>query len=164
MGNQPPRTRNLQVKHVEAQVVEAKARKLFGKLELIAPVHNPLEAYAAFAGRVVGWMQTLDELIHDLSTPGYAGLTGEQIRAEVQLFERALALCNTVLSTYAKLNTDERLVRIDEAKLAMFNAALDAGLAAVGITGARAVEAKRAAGKQIRVLEAQATVSDTSEK
>src|SRR4249920_3502429 len=139
------------VKHHQAILIEAKARTLFGQTEDARPVDNPLAVYAEFAGKVMSWMGVLDKLCHDIDSPRYAGLTGEQIRGEVQLYERAMDRCNTVLSTYAKLGIDERLSRITEAQQVMVMAAIEAALAAADVTGARAVEAKRAAAKRLRV-------------
>jgi hypothetical protein len=138
-------------KHHQAILIEAKVRTLFGQTEDTRPVDNPLAMYADFAGKVMAWMAVLDKLCHDIDSPRYAGLTGEQIRGEVQLYERAMDRCNTVLSTYAKLNIDERLARITEAQQLMVLQAIEAALAAAEVTGARAVDAKKAAAKRLRV-------------
>ena|GEM_PF-2398344 len=140
-------------KNAELAAAQKRANTMFGKHVVVGPVHNPLDVYAQLTGEVIGWKDALGQLVRDLTGPGYRGATGEQIRAEVQLFERALDRCNTVLSTYARLGIDERLARISEAQSAMVLAALDAGLAAVGVVGQRAVEAKRAAAKRLRVIE-----------
>lgn len=132
--------------------VDKEARTLFGQIVTIKPVDNPLAVYAEFTGRVVAWMDTMDALIHKLGAPSYASdFSGEQIRGEVQLFERAMDRCNTVLSTYAKLNIDERLSRISEAQQFMVVQAIEAALAAADVTGPRAVEAKKAAASRLRV-------------
>src|SRR5690242_12098003 len=146
------------VKHIEAKVIEQRARELFGKRVDSGPVDNPLEVFAQLAGRVMGWMRTMDELVHDLDSPRWAAMTGEQIRGEVLLFERALDRCNTVLATYAKLGIDERLARITEAQSFMVMQAIESALAAAGVTGSRAIEAKRAAAKRLRVIEGSAAV------
>lgn len=140
-----------QRKAVEGQIIEARVQQLFGQTYDAKPVDNPLEVYAEFTGRVMAWMQALDGLVHNLESPRYASMTGEQIRGEVQLFERAMDRCNTVLATYAKLNIDERLSRITEAQQLMVLQALEAGLAAVDVTGARAVEARKAAARRLRI-------------
>jgi hypothetical protein len=46
----------------------------------------------------------------------YAGKTGEQLRAEVALYERCLTQCNAILSTNIKLGIAERKQKIDEAQ------------------------------------------------
>ena len=97
-------------------------------------------------------MHTIDGLLNGLTSPRYAGMTGEQIRGEVQLFERAMDRCNTVLATYAKLNIDERLSRITEAQQFMVVQAIEAALSSANVTGAAAIEAKRAAARRLRVV------------
>jgi len=143
-----------QRKAVEAQVIEAKARTMFGRAFDDTPVGNPLDVFAELAGTVRGWLRTMQALVEELGTPGYAALTGEQIRAEVQLFERAMDRANTVLSTYAKLGIDERLARISEAQAFTVLQAIESALAAAGVTGSRAIEAKQAAAKRLRVATA----------
>lgn len=138
---------------IEGQIIEARLTKMFGQAYEDTPVGNPLELYAEFTGKVVAWMRVLEKMVADLNSPGYQSLTGEQIRAEVQLFERAMDRCNTVLATYAKLNIDERLSRITEAQQLMVLQALEAGLAAADVTGPRALEARRAAAKRLRVAD-----------
>jgi hypothetical protein len=140
-----------QRKAVQAQVIEAKVRTMFGKVFNDKPVTNPLDVFAELAGTVQGWMQTMRALVEELNTVGYTALTGEQIRAEVQLFERSMDRANTVLSTYARLNIDERLARISATQSEMVMGAIEAALAAAGVSGARAIEAKRAAASRLRV-------------
>lgn len=136
----------------EVARVETGARELFGQIVDIKPIENPLTVYAEFTGRVMAWMKTMDGLISALRSPSYTNeFSGEQIRGEVQLFERAMDRCNTVLSTYAKLNIDERLSRITEAQQFMVVQAIEAALAAADVTGARAIEAKKAAARRLRV-------------
>jgi hypothetical protein len=144
---------------VQAQVIEAKARTMFGQVFDDTPVGNPLDVFAELAGTVRGWMRTMQALVEKLGTPGYAALTGEQVKAEVQLFERAMDRANTVLSTYAKLNIDDRLARISEAQSFMVMQAIESALAAAGVTGSRAIEAKRAAAKRLRVIEGSAAAT-----
>src|SRR4029077_7314275 len=138
-------------KRAAVALVEHKAQVLFGQIVDEKPVSNPLDVYAEFTGRVMAWMKTIDGLVRNLESPRYAGLTGEQIRGEVQLFERAMDRCNTVLSTYAKLNIDERLSRITAEQQQMVVEAIEAALAAANVTGALALEAKRAAARRLRI-------------
>lgn len=137
-------------------IAEAKARELFGKTLDDTPVHNPLEVFAELAGEVRGWLKVMRQLVADLTSPGYAALTGEQIKAEVQLYERAMDRANTVLATYARLNIDSRLAAISEAQGRIVLGAIQAALASAGVVGPRAIEAGRVAAAKMRVLEAEA--------
>jgi len=48
----------------------------------------------------------------------YEGRGGEQLRAEVALYERSLDRAGKMLVEWSRLNIDERLARIEEAKAA----------------------------------------------
>jgi len=49
----------------------------------------------------------------------YTHGSGEQLRSEVAVVERAMDRAANVLTMIAKLNLDERLVRLEEAKAAL---------------------------------------------
>lgn len=137
-------------------LTEQRITTMFGKDYDTTPITDPLAAFAALAGQVTGWMRTMESLVAELNRPGYASeMAGEQVRAEVQLFERSMDRCERVLGTYAKLNIDERMAAIEAAKAAMVMTALEAGLAAIGVTGARAIDAKKAAAARLRTIEAE---------
>jgi len=83
----------------------------------VVPVGNPLEALQVFAGEVVGWKNLIAGRLQDILTTEeirYASPAGEQLRAEVALFERALDRVTTILAAIAKLGIDERLAKITE--------------------------------------------------
>lgn len=142
-----------QIKAAEIERVERETRLQFGKLVEIRPVDNPLEVYRGFAGRVMAWLETLDAVVTDLKDMRYRARSGEQLRAEVAVFERAMDRANTVLATYARLGIDDRLAGIEEAKAAMVIAAIDAALRHAGVVGAAAADAKRVAASHLRVIE-----------
>jgi hypothetical protein len=54
----------------------------------------------------------------------YAGRTGEQMRAEIVLYERAMERLGSMLVAIAKLNLDARLVGIRQNTLDMLDRAL----------------------------------------
>lgn len=64
----------------------------------------------------------------------YEGKTGEQTRAEITLYERALDRCNTVLATNVKLNIAERRVELDKAKAILVAGVIRAILARLDLT------------------------------
>lgn len=65
----------------------------------------------------------LDRL--DKSEWRYSGdRIGEQIRGEVQLYERSLKNCTDMLAKIAKLNIEERLARINERQAAIIEMAI----------------------------------------
>jgi hypothetical protein len=137
-------------KAAEAERLDHEVRTLFGKTVSAIPIANPLTAYAAFAGRVMAWMNAMDELLDDVKSPRYGSESGEQIRGEVQLFERSMDRCNAVLSSYARLKIDERLVRIAEEQKQMVLQAIDLAFATAGVSGSAAADGRKAAARHLR--------------
>jgi hypothetical protein len=133
-------------------VVEAEARELFGQIvPKIEPVDNPLAAFAAFAGRVMAWMELMDKLLDSLRVVGYESeYAGTQVQAAVQLYERAMDRANAVLSSYARLHIDERLTRIEQGKVDLISKAVAEAIRDVGLDGEDAVAAKRAVARRLR--------------
>lgn len=116
------------------------------------PITDPLRALQELAGQVVEWKDALAARV-DLNQLRYeSNIMTEQTRGEVQLLERAMDRCNTVLATIAKLNIDERLARIDEATAVMLVRALEAGLASAGIAGPAALRAREVMRGHLRML------------
>lgn len=135
-------------------LVEQEARKAFGRLsDVSAPVADPLTALAQLAGHVNAWMEFLAGRIGTLESLSYdSGFAGEQIRGEIQLWERAMDRCNAVFGTVARLNIDERLAAITERQAEVVMAAIEAALDAVGVPAGDRADAKRAAARRLRVV------------
>lgn len=75
-------------------------------------VDNPIAELQALASEVVGWKEALGGIVAGLESLTVADLNAA--RAEVALFERALDRCAVVLGLIAKLNLDERMLRIND--------------------------------------------------
>jgi len=79
------------------------------------PVDNPLTALAELAGEVRAFKNSLGTRVNALGEEiRYKGGAGEQLRAEVALYERAVSQFGTLLTNIARLNIDERLAAITE--------------------------------------------------
>jgi hypothetical protein len=151
-GGRAPQTRRA----AATRLLEADLRELFGKAApTIAPVDDPLSAFAELAGRVLAWMKLMDALLADLkSVEVTTAAQGEQTRAIVALYERSMDRAGVVLSSYARLRIDERLAAVNEAKAQMLLRALEAGLAENGIVGPQAFAVKAATGRHLRIARA----------
>src|SRR5688572_3641052 len=108
-----------QVRAKAAQrVAEADAQRTLGHLRdvlgPVQPVLNPLLELSKIAGEALRWKQVIAERVAELEQLRYQGGAGEQVRAEIALFERALDRCSTVLANIVRLNIDERLATITE--------------------------------------------------
>lgn len=126
------------------------------------PVENPLTELAGLAGRARAWMELMQDRVEQLldatsteTAPDGDGIryragAGEQLRAEVTLYERAMDRLGKFLADYGRLNIDERLSKIEEAKADVVLRAIDAALAHAGVTGTQATDAKRVAARHLR--------------
>lgn len=144
-----------QVKAKAAErVVAEEARTAFGRLaDHSMPVTDPLTELTKLAGDVVAWKDFLAGRIETLENLRFEDAKGsEQIRGELVLFGQALDRCNTVLATVAKLNIDDRLVRISERQAEAVIAAIDAALDAADVPRERRADAKRAAASHLRLV------------
>lgn len=108
-------TRNHRKAAADAQA-EAGARAILAQLD-VQPVGDPIEQLQALAGQALAWRDAIAERVRALTSLRYESAHGgEQLRAEIGLFERAMDRCQSILTAMAKLNLDERLVRLDEAR------------------------------------------------
>ena len=132
-----------------ARVAETKMREALGRLNVV-PVENPLAELQSLAGEAKAWKELCAEHVANLKAMRYGTDGGEAIRGEIVVFERAMDRCIVVLTAIAKLNIDERLVRIAEGQKTMVIQAVDAGIAAAGITGPAAIEARKVVARHLR--------------
>src|SRR5258708_4034984 len=122
----------------QRRVAEAKAQKVMAEelLKLnIQPLGDPLTALQQLGGEILAWKNLAAARVAKLRDMGYSNEYGEQIKAEVVIFERAMDRCAAVLASIARLNIDDRLAAIDGAKKLMIIRAIEAGLASQGIVG-----------------------------
>ncbi len=133
------------------RLVEQDMRASLARLD-VDPVGDPFTELSKLAGQVVSWKDALAAKVNELTGLRYeaSGAGTEQLRAEVALFERALDRCAAVLGLIAKLDIDARLARISEMQADAVVRAVDAGLAAAGVTGPAALLARQATARELR--------------
>jgi hypothetical protein len=152
-GGKAPKSLAAAERRLAEADLEVKVTKTLAKLD-VGPVENPLTALSQLAGQVVAWQEALADRVNALTDIRYLGGAGEQLRAEVALYERAMDRCNTVLGTIARLNIDERLMKIEEKKAAVFMEAIQAGLVAAGLTPEQTTRAKQVIAQKLRAVRA----------
>lgn len=122
---------------VAEEKLMASASKLVG-----TPVENPLTELAALAGRARALMDLLEGRVEALldaesgdenagEAKGgirYKGGAGEQIRGEVQLYERSMDRLGKLLVDIGRLNIDERLAKVTDAQAQAVMAAVEAAI------------------------------------
>jgi len=127
-------------------------RERIGRMTII-PVDDPLTEMAKLAGEAIAWKDVIAERVSFLNDIRYDGeKSGEQVRGEVIVFERALDRCNSVLTNMAKLNIDERLARVSEKQAEFVANALTAALNEMGFTLDQQREAKALVANQLRLV------------
>lgn len=131
LGNSPNVARAAERERLEHEVRAELARLA------VQPVDNPLLELQKLAGQVLAWKDALGHMVNELTSIRYQDEHGgEQLRSEVTLFERAMDRCERVLVAMARLNIDERLVKISEAQARVINEVLRAALSEIGLDGA----------------------------
>ena len=113
----------------ERQRAEREARKALEGFTEFEAVRDPIERLRLLAGRAEAWMVALEAKVAELTAIRYSAETAEQIRGEVQLYERAMTATGKVLVDLARLNLDERAIRLQEAQVQLLAAALGQALA-----------------------------------
>lgn len=145
------------------RVVEQEIRGTLARLD-VSPVDDPFTELAKLAGQVVAWKDALAARVNFLTGGGCdqcgggvdelryeaSGAGTEQLRSEVALFERGLDRCASVLGLIAKLNIDERMSRISEKQADAVIRAVDAAIAAAGVSGPAAITARQVAARELR--------------
>ena len=134
------------------RLVERQALAVIDR-ERIAPMVDPLSALQQLAGEALRLKEYFGERLEALRYEGHAG---EQLRSEVALFERALDRAQKFALDLAKLDIDERLVRVSEAQGEMLAQAVMAALVTCGLSdrldlrAAIADELRQAAALELR--------------
>lgn len=132
---------------------DAEARRVLAALDVV-PVADPFAALSRLAGQVLAWQEAISGIVNNLGDRvRYEGASGtEQLRAEIALYERAMDRTGSVLGMIAKLNIEDRMARVTERQADALVSALEAGLAAAGVTGTAADDARKAAARHLRAV------------
>lgn len=157
IAGKPCRSHGGAAPQVKAAIAREKAEEGVRKTAAMimreaTPVGDPLAALQQLAGEMTAWKDALGEQV-DILKLGYSSEMGtEQIRAAVQLYEKALDRLGTTLANIGRLNIDARLIAIEEGKKEMILRAIQAALTAAGVTGEAQTAAIGVAGRELRVI------------
>jgi len=130
---------------------EARLNLELARLDL-APVDNPLIEMGRVAAQVLWFKDRVAERVNELTSIRYSTDGGEQLRAEVALFERAMDRCEKFLTAMARLNIDERLARIEEKQSDLITFAVTAALEELGLSTDQQAEARRGVARHLRAV------------
>jgi hypothetical protein len=113
-GGAAPQVKAKAAERVAEEMARRALRRIADDQGPAEPVANPLLELSRIAGEALRWKRLVAEHVAQLEQLRYQGVSGEQVRAEILLFERALDRCAAVLATIVRLNIDERLAAITE--------------------------------------------------
>jgi hypothetical protein len=143
-----------QTKRAADEEIEERASAMLAELGT-RPVDNPLEELQRLAGRVLAWERVIGELVNELDSVRYETEFGEQLRSEVALLERAMDRCERILVAMARLNLDERLVRISEAQGRQVVGAILGAFADIGLSREMQDAVRPAIARRLRLASAE---------
>lgn len=116
-------------------------------------IDNPLEELATLVSEVLLYKDFCAQQVAKLrGDHRYEGRSGEQLRAEVALYERSLDRAGKLLIEWSRLNIDERLSRIEEAKAAMILEVIRRTLLSAELSDEQRLRAEETAIKELRAL------------
>jgi hypothetical protein len=119
LGNTPNVAKSAERERLEYEIREALVQSG------AAPVEDPLTELQKLGGEVLAWKEAIGRKVNALTSLRYEGIgSGEQLRAEVALYERAVDRLERVLVSMARLRLDERLAAISEAQGRLILAAM----------------------------------------
>lgn len=140
-GGSTPSHRRAGARRVaEAQAVEM-VRRAGVDVEVVA---DPVRVLRELASEAMALKEFFRSRVDQLQELRYESGSGEQLRSEVALFERALDRAERFAHDLAKLNISEREVRVDEAKVILIAEILGRVLAnsTLGLDPGRQAEAR----------------------
>lgn len=137
----------------KTEMVMREAREAVRKFDIV-PVQDPLTELQRIAGELIAVKNWLRGHVERLETIRYEGRAGEQVRAELVVYQASLRDATSALATIVKLGIDERLSRIQESAVASIVEAVDRGVRESGITGSQAVQVKAAIAGHLRMVAA----------
>lgn len=151
-GGQLPPVR----KAAAVALTEEKIRREISSMRDIAPMTGVGDIYNELlevASACRQWRLLLQDRVSYLQNLGYSTLeSGEQVRADVMLFERALERSAKVGESLARLNLDERKAALDERTAAQVGLCIQLILSDLNLTEEQQAVAARVAPKRVREL------------
>lgn len=134
-GNAPQMKNAAAVRRADMAARSQALRRLQARMNADSP-HDALAELERAATEAVAFKDVIYERLEALSSDQwrYEGKTGEQTRAEITLYERALDRVLKFEGDLLKLGIAERRARIDEAELILVASAVRATLNRIGLT------------------------------
>jgi hypothetical protein len=118
-------------------------------------ISDPIGALMQLAAEVVGFKNFIAERVTELRTEEwrYGTLGGEQLRAEVAVYERAMDRAGRLLVDINRLGLEERQVRIAEQQGELLATVVMAALDEIGLTGEQLTRAYEVIPRRLRAID-----------
>lgn len=113
--------------------VDQRARRIYSEHGIDASGIDPLAALLAVAADAEAWRHACKVIVGELDQLRFK--SGNELKAEVALFERSMDRSARILGDLARLGIESRLVKLEEAKTDLMANALDWLLGAFGVAG-----------------------------
>lgn len=133
------------------RLAEQAAQRVLARID-VEPCDNPLKVLAELTGQAIAWKDAMADKVNELNSLRYSTDGGEQLRAEIALWERALDRCGKFLVDMARLNIDERLVSIEERKANLIADAVKAALAELELPAEMQAQARTTVARHLRAV------------
>jgi len=134
--------------------IEERARVMLARLD-VRPCDDPLTELQKLAGQVLAWKDAIGHMVNELESIRYETEFGEQLRAEVALFERAMDRCERVLVAMARLNIEDRLVKVSEAQGRLLTEVVLGAFADIGLSREVQDAVRPAIARRLRLVAAE---------
>jgi predicted Zn-dependent protease len=134
-GTEPKRCRSHLGRKPEIVKAEWDARRRGERIraEYDLPAQSdPLQELLRLSREVIAWKDAMRVMVGELTEIRYKSGAGEQIRAEIKLYENAMDRAARVLSDILRLGVEERLVKVAAAQTKLVAGAIQAALTEVG--------------------------------
>ena len=153
-----PKGRSIAAKGIENQVIDRLEEILASDGERLlnpARIEDPFTELLNLAAEMKAFKEILRVYVAQrrIDQMRYTGKTGEQIRAEVVLYERALERLERILTNILKLGIEDRLAGVEERTIELIERALDTSIKAgvkAAAGGSSLIEAQQEARDVLR--------------
>ena len=158
-GGASPIVKAAAQQRVHAQRIAASAQATLAH-EGISPVEDPLEELGRLASASNALMQALGARVNALSDlEHFDAKNSPAIKAEVQMYERAMDRTHRLLDSLVKHGYTEREIKIQETQVMLVSGVIKRVLSALGLSAEQQKNAQVLLATEFRQLEARAVPS-----
>lgn len=122
-------------RRLRANEIEKRAKGIIAR-NGFEPVEDPVEELGKVAAEIIAFKDAVGLIVGRLEAMSYEHAQGEQLKAEVAVYERALDRSARTLESIIKLGLGERRAKIEEAKIVIVLAAINTAFAQIDLPAA----------------------------